>query len=91
MRFHSSISFSSCQQNLIKTFQIKSMIALITKSRSILMLHKITKNKKCAPKLIFFNEFFFLERFGYFLTLKIDFENQNLAFFDIATTRLFGT
>ena len=28
-------------------------------------------NKKCAPKIIFFNEFFFLERFGYFLTLKV--------------------
>ena len=52
------------------------------KSRSILMLHKITNNKKCAPKLIFFNEFFFLERFRYFLTLKIDFENQILALFD---------
>ena len=26
---------------------------------------------------------FFLERFGWFLTLKIDFENQILAFFDI--------
>ena len=45
------------------------------------MLHKINKNKKCAPKLIFFNDFF-LERFGYFLTLKIDFENQILALFD---------
>ena len=29
------------------------------KSCSILMLHKINKNKKCAPKLIFFNKFFF--------------------------------
>ena len=26
------------------------------KSRSILMLHKIGKNKTCAPKLIFFNK-----------------------------------
>ena len=26
------------------------------KSRSILMLHKISKKKKCAPKFIFFNE-----------------------------------
>ena len=26
------------------------------KSCSILMLHKINKNKKCAPKLIFFNK-----------------------------------
>ena len=46
------------------------------------MLHKIDKNKKVAPKLIFFNEFF-LERFEGFLTLKIDFENQILAFFDV--------
>ena len=82
------VIFSSCQQNLIKTFQIESMIALITKmtlifflrlvkwpkklskkakifrnfrnkSSSILMLHKINKNKKCASKLIFFNENFF--------------------------------
>ena len=29
------------------------------KSRSILMLHKIGKNKKCAPKLIFFNKKYF--------------------------------
>ena len=35
------------------------------KNHSILMLHKIGKNKKCAP---------FLERF---LTLKIEFENLN--------------
>ena len=40
------------------------------------MLHKIDKNKKVAPKLIFFNENFFLERFEGFLMLKIDFENQ---------------
>ena len=53
------------------------------KSRSILMLHKIDKNKKVAPKLIFFNEHFFLERFEGFLTLKIDFENQILALFDV--------
>ena len=41
----------------------------------------MTLNKKCAPKIIFFNEFF-LERFGYFLTKKIDFESQNFAIFD---------
>ena len=34
-----------------------------------------SKNKKCAPKLIFFNEKF-LERFGRFFKLKIDFANQ---------------
>ena len=46
------------------------------------MLHKIEKNKKVAPKLIFFNEIF-LERFEGFLMLKIDFENQILALFDV--------
>ena len=46
------------------------------------MLHKIDKNKKVAPKLIFFNKFF-LERFEGFLMLKIDFENQVLVLFDI--------
>ena len=46
------------------------------------MLHIIDKNKKVAPKLIFFNKFF-LERFEGFLTLKIDFENQILALFDV--------
>ena len=48
------------------------------KSCSILMLHKIYKNKKVAPKLIFFNEIFL----G-FLTLKINFENQILTLFDV--------
>ena len=46
------------------------------------MLHKIDKNKKVAPKLIFLKEFF-LERFEGFLTLKIDFENQIWALFDV--------
>ena len=40
------------------------------------MLHKIDKNEKVAPK-------FFLERFEGFLMLKIDFENQILALFDV--------
>ena len=38
--------------------------------------------KKCAPKLIFSNNIFF-KRFRWFLTLKIDFENQILSFFDV--------
>jgi hypothetical protein len=46
------------------------------------MLHKIDKNKKVAPKLIFSMKFF-LERFEGFLTLKIDFQNQILALFDV--------
>ena len=45
------------------------------------MLHKIIKNKKCAPKLIFFNEKF-VRKIGMILKLKIDFENQILALFD---------
>ena len=47
------------------------------------MLHKIDKNTKVEPKLIFFRFFFFFERFKGFLTLKIDFENQILALFDV--------
>ena len=46
------------------------------------MLHKIDKNKKCAPKLIFSNNFFFQKDLVDFLMLKIDFENQILALFD---------
>ena len=46
------------------------------------MLHKIDKNKQLAPKLIFFKDFF-SEIFEGFLTLKIDFENQILALFDV--------
>ena len=33
--------------------------SFMIKSRSILMLHNISKNKKCVPKLISFNEIFF--------------------------------
>ena len=46
------------------------------------MPHKIDRNNKCAPKLIFSNNFF-LEIFRWFYTLKIDFENQILALFDV--------
>ena len=47
------------------------------------MVSKNINNKQCAPKLIFFKDFFFLERFERFLMLKIDFENQILALFDL--------
>ena len=40
---------------------------------------KIVKNKKYAPKLILL---FFFERFRWFFTLKIDFENRILALLD---------
>ena len=46
-----------------------------------LKLSKNVNNKKCAPKLIFFNEKK-IERFGQFLMQKIDFESQKFAIFD---------
>ena len=51
------------------------------KSRSILMLDKIDKNKKVAPKLILLQRNFFLERFEGFLTLKIRFWHFLTAIF----------
>ena len=42
------------------------------------MLHKIDKNKKCAPKLIFSNEIFIRK-----IWMIFDFENQILAFIDV--------
>ena len=45
------------------------------------MPHKISKNKN-VPLNWYFSTKFFLERIGWFLTLKIDFENQILALFD---------
>ena len=38
--------------------------------------------KKCGPEFIFFNEKIFFERFGRFLTWKIDFESPIFALFD---------
>ena len=35
--------------------------SLGTKVISIMMLHKMDKNKKVAPKLIFFKDFFFVK------------------------------
>ena len=46
------------------------------------MLSNNVNNKKCAPKLVFFNEKKNWERFGWFLTQKIDFDCQILALFD---------
>ena len=82
---YSSVSFSSCQRNLIKNISDWShyctdhnngndfFMSLVkwpkiavkkdnflrnfrNKSCSILMLHKVDKNKKVAPKSIFFNK-----------------------------------
>ena len=57
---------------------------IILENRGVqkLKLTKYVNNKNCAPKMIFFNEKLFLERFGSFLTWKINFESQNFAFFD---------
>ena len=46
-----------------------------------MMLSKNVNNKKCAPKLVFFNEKYW-ERFQWFLTPKIDFEIEILALLD---------
>ena len=60
------------------------------KSRSILMLHKISKNKKCAPKLILFNEKIFWNDSDDFwwwkLTLKIRFWHFLTAIFGHLTS-----
>ena len=69
------MSKNSCQKkaNFFRNFR--------NKSHSIFMLHKIDRKKNVllnwySPRK------FFLERFGWVLTLKIDFENQISAFFD---------
>ena len=46
-----------------------------------MILSKNIKIKKRAPKLVLFNEKKW-ERFGWFLTYKIDFESKILAIFD---------
>ena len=60
------------------------------KSRSIFMLRKIDKNKKCAPKLIFPNNFFFQKGSVNFccwkLTLKIRFWHFLTSFFGHLTS-----
>ena len=40
-----TVSFSSCQRNLIKTFQIEGMIALITKMTLIFSSHLLNGQK----------------------------------------------
>ena len=52
------VSFSSCQRNLIKTFQIEAMIAMITKMATILM--SLVRWQKIAVK----KSHFFLEILG---------------------------
>ena len=56
------------------------------KSRSILVLHKITKNKKCAPKSIFFNEIFFYKDSDDFWCSKL---NSKIRFWHFLTA-IFG-
>ena len=46
---HPRVSFSSCQRNLIKTFQIEDMIALITKS-DLDFFFRLVKWPKIAVK-----------------------------------------
>ena len=51
------------------------------------MFSKNINDKKHAAKLIFFNEKR-IERFGQFLTQKIDFESQKNSLFDIFTWKV---
>ena len=54
-----------------------------------MILSKNDSNKKHTPKLVFFYEKSW-ERFGWFLTQKIDFESQILALFDTAPSTQFS-
>ena len=56
-------------------------VILENKVIQIANFSKNVHNKKCAPKIIFFNRKE-IERFGSFLLQKIDFESQNFAIFD---------
>jgi hypothetical protein len=53
------------------------------------MVSKNENNKKCAPKLVFFNVKDW-EIFQWFLTLKIDFESQIQALFDTSLLHQFS-
>ena len=50
-------SFSSCQRNLIKTFQIEGMIALITKMTLIFFLRLVKWPKIAVKKSQIFQKF----------------------------------
>ena len=54
---------------------------LVTKVVQFWCYTKLVKTKN-VPLNWYFSTKIFLERFGWFLTLKIDFENQFLALFD---------
>ena len=47
-----------------------------------LKFSKNVNNKKCAPKIVFFNDFFFFRKIQIFFDIEIDFESQNVAHFD---------
>ena len=57
-------------------------VILVSKVVQKLSLEKNVFNEKWSPKLIFLDDFFFLKKIGWFLTLKIDFESTILALFD---------
>ena len=54
MCYTTYVSFSSCQRNLIKTFQIEGMIALITKMTLIFFLGLVKWWKKAVKNAKFF-------------------------------------
>ena len=65
-------------------------IILESKVISKLMFKKNVNNKKCAPKLVFFNEKNNWERFRWICTSKIDFEIHILALFDTSPLHQFS-
>ena len=63
---------------------VNQKLGIISESKVVqkLSLEKNVFNEKWSPQLIFLGENFFLKKFGWFLTLKIDFESTILALFD---------
>ena len=79
---HLIVSFSSCQRNLIKTFQIEAMIALITKMVLIFSWDLLNGQKKTSKSAeIWFSKSIFNVKNHENLS-KIFFVLKNLAFFD---------
>ena len=64
------------------SFRQKLGVILVSKVVQKLSLEKNVSYEKWSPKLILLDEFFFLKKFSWFLTLKIDFESTILALFD---------
>ena len=70
-------------KKILRWLTVRQKLGMILENKVVQKL-KLEKNifyKKWSPKLIFLNDFF-LKKFRWFLTLKIDFESTILALFD---------